>query len=217
MKNMPNKSKPAGFHPDFLRQPKDFTKDGQCSRCAGCCSSSLPVTPAELKAMKAYADKIGYVPKLPDKKDCIYLMCPFLKQGSVLEIKRTCAIYDARPEICRAFICNKTNGEIQQAYTRQTNGIMPPKSVNVWQLYNHTGLRKNGKDILYDQAPVVQLEDDFGRKIQLQVGQPVNILTESGKYMHSFMCVGLLEDAIQIASENGVQTINYTDIKSITV
>lgn len=203
---------------DFLEQPTDLTVDGQCSRCGGCCSSILPVTDRELAEMKAYADRAGFVPSIPGnpEDDTVYMMCPFLQPKTVLTTKRTCAVYDARPEICRSFICSNTNGRTQEEYMRQTGGHMPPKAVNVWKAYNLTGLRKNGKEIPYDQADVAQLEDDCGNKIQFQVGQPLNIMLESGGYMHAAMCIAIFNDGMQVARNGRIQFVAYNDIKSVS-
>ena len=75
---------------NFTNRPKDYTKDGRCSRCAGCCSSVIPVTDEELAVMKKYADGIGFEPRIPEGGgDTIYMMCPFLVPGTAVELKRT--------------------------------------------------------------------------------------------------------------------------------
>lgn len=204
---------------DFMRQPVDLTKNGQCSGCAGCCSSMIPVTEQELAEMKAYADKIGFKPELPGKPDddIVYIMCPFLQPKTVLSVRQPCAIYPARPAICRAFICNKSNQAIAKAYARIMNGKNPPKSVNVWKAYNKTGLRQNGVEISYDDAEVALLEDDDGRKIQFQVGQPLNITLMSGRYIHNAMCIKIFDNGIQVADSDGITAIAYDDIQTIHV
>lgn len=204
---------------NFMKQPTDLTENGQCSRCAGCCSATLPVTEQELAQMKAYADRIGFTPVIPgDKKDdIVYLMCPFLTPKTALTVKRTCAIYDARPEICRAFICSQKNHETLAAYTRNTGGKTPSKTVNVWKVYNKTGLRKNGVEIPYDDADFAQLEDDNGRKIQFQVGQPLNITLTNGQYLHNVICIGIFDNAMQVANEDGIRNIEYDSIQTINM
>ena len=202
-----------------MKQPTDLTANGKCSQCAGCCSSMLPVTEQELQDMKAYADKIGFKPVIPGKPedDTVYLMCPFLQPKTALTVKQTCAIYDHRPNICRAFICNKRNGQIHDEYVKLTYGKEPPKTVNVWKVYNKTGLRKHGVEIPYDDAPVGMLEDESGRKIIFQVGQPLNITTTNGEYIHNAVCIEILEEAIQVANEGGIMTIPYALIQTLTL
>ena len=167
--------------------------------------------------MKAYADKIGFTPELPGNPtdDLIYAQCPFLRLQTAPEIKRTCMVYDARPNICKAFICSQTNGETDKIYQAMSHGMTPPKCINLWKAYNKTGLRKDGKEIPYDDAPVVALEDDNGRRIIIQVGQPVNIATSDNQYFHAALCIGLLDDALQVIANGRIVNIPYDVIKTI--
>lgn len=167
--------------------------------------------------MKDYADKIGFTPKIPGNDDIIYMMCPFLQPKTALTIQQTCAIYDARPNICRAFTCNKTNGEIQKEFTKITGGKTPAKPVNTWKIYDKTGLRKDGVEISYSDADIAQLEDDDGRKIQFQVGQPLNIACHLNKYIHNALCIKIYNDGIQVATADGIEFIHYDAIQTITV
>lgn len=203
---------------NFTRQPVDFTNDGACSLCASCCSSILPVTEQELSEMKAYADKIGFTPELPGgKKDVIYLMCPFLQPKTVLTVKQRCAIYDHRPNICRAFLCNQRNKETKAKYEKLAHSI-PPKVLNVWKAYNKTGLRFKGVEISYDGAEMIGLVDDDGRVISIQIGQPVNIVLNNNQYIHAALCIGIMEYGIQVATSDGcIKTVRFDDINTVQV
>lgn len=162
---------------DILKKPKDFTRNGKCSRCGECCSSILPVTQQELTAMRAAADKKNYHPWLPDMADLIYLHCPFLMQLPV-----GCAIYEDRPAICRTFVCNKSGEENMKAYAKKANKTVKP--VNVWTVYGKTGLRFDGIDVTAENASYVELGGADGQNIfRLEVGQPVSILLKDGTFV----------------------------------
>lgn len=86
---------------------EDFTKNGECSNCGGCCMNLIPISSKELKKIKQYVKKhkikeLDTVSKWPTQKSNINLMCPFRD-----DINNCCTIYPVRPAICRDFICNK--------------------------------------------------------------------------------------------------------------
>lgn len=74
-----------------------------CMRCGDCCIDLLWVSAAEIEAMRYYAAKEGIT-----QQNRTLEACPFLDR------EHECAIYEARPEICRVFDCsrNMTNEEI---------------------------------------------------------------------------------------------------------
>lgn len=201
---------------NFTNRPKDYTKDGRCSRCAGCCSSVIPVTDEELAVMKKYADGIGFEPRIPEGGgDTIYMMCPFLVPGTAVELKRTCAVYPVRPAICRVFRCNKSNAETHSGLVKALRGKPVPRPVNVWKIYNKTGLRKGGAEIPYENETSAVLERPDGSQVEIRVGRPLNVLTYGGDYYHAFLCVGILPDAVQIAGGPEIKTIPYEDLKEV--
>ena len=80
--------------------------DGQCSNCGECCTETLPLTKGELLRLKQYAAKH----KLKEHRQAPFwdwhsvdLTCPFRNQQT-----KKCEAYQARPYICRTFICSKT-------------------------------------------------------------------------------------------------------------
>lgn len=91
---------------DYLKLPKnlnDFTKNGECSKCGGCCSNRLPLSELEIKKIKSYmrVKKIKLTVRNYPMKNMLDLICPFLDH------ENNCKIYEIRPLICKEFQCNK--------------------------------------------------------------------------------------------------------------
>lgn len=82
---------------------RDFTKNGECSRCGQCCGDFLPVTDDEIRAIRSYVIRNN----IKDQKLAILangisdITCPFQSP-----VKQKCMVYPVRPSICRTFICN---------------------------------------------------------------------------------------------------------------
>ena len=81
-------------------------ENGECSNCGECCTDMLPMTDAELREIKRYAQ----AHHLKENHRRLFLdpnatdfTCPFRNNE-----KRICEIYPVRPEICRSFICSKS-------------------------------------------------------------------------------------------------------------
>lgn len=72
---------------------------GDCRGCGECCSRFLPVSPFDRVRLEAYVRRNGIEPAEP-RAECD-LLCPYLTDG------RECAVYAARPEICRAYRCDR--------------------------------------------------------------------------------------------------------------
>lgn len=82
----------------------NYTKDGKCSGCGGCCSNLLPMSDKEVNAIKRYIKKHGIKEckhLLPTATPTIDMTCPFRDNDN-----HCCRIYEVRPEICKQFICN---------------------------------------------------------------------------------------------------------------
>jgi Fe-S-cluster containining protein len=82
--------------------------NGKCSNCGECCTDMLPVSERELQRIRQYAAKRKLsehhsAPTLVIQKSFVDLSCPFRNP-----MTRRCDIYDVRPEICRAFVCTKS-------------------------------------------------------------------------------------------------------------
>lgn len=90
---------------------KDSTKDGKCSNCGHCCSTFLPLSQGEIDRIKGYLrnhPKITEEQHVDWEKGSMYMTCAFRDSK-----KKTCKIYEVRPEICRKFICNQPKGIIR--------------------------------------------------------------------------------------------------------
>lgn len=72
---------------------------GDCRGCGECCSRFLPLTLADRVRLKTFVRAHGIDP-VPERAD-IDLLCPFLSE------ERECLVYEARPEICRAYRCDR--------------------------------------------------------------------------------------------------------------
>ncbi len=94
---------------DMLREYssiKDFTKNGECSKCGQCCSRTLPMTQKEINQIRMYIKKhnikkqVHIVNILANASfDGI---CPFLDDTK----ENKCTIYEVRPSICREYNCH---------------------------------------------------------------------------------------------------------------
>lgn len=92
-----------------MRTVCDFTENGKCSGCGSCCGRILPLSAADIKRIKKYLDRHPrikpYEPRLPlaGQGQTLNMICPFLDQSAG---KRKCMIYEARPTICREYMCS---------------------------------------------------------------------------------------------------------------
>lgn len=88
----------------------DFTENGKCSGCGNCCTNYLPMTEEEIEQIRSYIRKHGVrecnhrYRFLSDADFSIDMTCPFL---DMTKGREKCVIYEARPAICREFICRK--------------------------------------------------------------------------------------------------------------
>ena len=92
---------------DYSNGLHDFTVNGKCSGCGGCCSNVLPLTQKEIDRIHKYISnhnikRQNHIPSIV-VNGAMDMMCPFLDTSK----EKKCTIYDARPMICREFICNK--------------------------------------------------------------------------------------------------------------
>ena len=93
---------------------KDFTVNGECSRCCHCCGPLLPLKLREAQKMKELYKTNEYVRSVVDRNCTIIenehgghninLCCPFADL-----VNRKCSIYEDRPEVCRVFRCHNYN------------------------------------------------------------------------------------------------------------
>ena len=74
-------------------------KKAACDGCGECCSNFLPLTRNEITELKAYVKEHGI------KQTGSGMECPFLDKAKPW---KKCAVYEARPLICRDYQCNKS-------------------------------------------------------------------------------------------------------------
>lgn len=92
----------------------NFCKNGECSRCGGCCTPFLPMTKSEVKTVKEYLKKN---PQIKEKAlnqpffkgNDIYVRCCFYDAN-----KKECMIYPVRPLICQMYKCNQSKLKIEK-------------------------------------------------------------------------------------------------------
>lgn len=76
-----------------------FTPKGNCKGCGECCARFLPVSKFDTKRLSDYVRKHHIKPHKPTA--ALDLTCPYLTDA------KECAVYPARPEVCRAYRCDK--------------------------------------------------------------------------------------------------------------
>lgn len=80
--------------------------EGDCRGCGECCSRFVPVSVFDLRRLEPYVRKNGVRPREPRGE--LDLTCPWLTDSG------ECAVYPARPEVCRAYRCDlHKRGEIR--------------------------------------------------------------------------------------------------------
>lgn len=87
------------IHDELLKnsEVKVFYR-GDCRGCGECCSRFLPLSNHDIKRIKDFAAEHD-IEQAPERAE-IDLLCPYLTD------ERMCAIYDARPDICRIYRCD---------------------------------------------------------------------------------------------------------------
>ncbi len=86
----------------------DYTVDGKCSKCGACCSNFLPMTEEEVRTIHKYLKSHPLKEQRHNVLNGIDATCPFRSDE-----QQKCLIYEQRPSICRAFMCNHTMQQIQ--------------------------------------------------------------------------------------------------------
>ncbi len=100
---------------DYLKDMEkgvfDYTDNGKCSNCGGCCADLLPVSDKEIKHIKLYLKSHDVKEQkhvLPTMERVIDMTCPFRDERN-----RKCLIYCVRPAICRDFKCDMPKKKIE--------------------------------------------------------------------------------------------------------
>lgn len=90
----------------------DYTVNGECCQCGECCGNILPLTEKEKKEIRRYIKANGIKERremIPLAEPVYDMTCPFLQPRKK---DHKCSIYEVRPEICRAYRCDKSPIEI---------------------------------------------------------------------------------------------------------
>jgi len=85
-----------------MREIKDMTCNGKCSRCGECCGLFIPFTDKELNIIKQYVKEHNIQPTQRVVENGFIAKCCFYENGK-------CNIYEVRPYVCRDFICSRKN------------------------------------------------------------------------------------------------------------
>lgn len=124
-----------------------YTLKGNCKGCGECCSRFLPMSEFDMQRLCSYVRKHHIKPQKRVARG-IDLMCPYLTDT------KECAVYHARPEVCRTYRCDKhARGELL--------GFYGCDSAEVCDMYAVAGVLEMSNDELRKLAgePVEQMED----------------------------------------------------------
>lgn len=101
---------------DSDRHVTDFTNNGVCSQCGGCCTDLLYISEKETKTIRRYIERHNITEHTNksalDTSHAIDVTCPFLTDDG------KCQIYEVRPSICKLFKCDMSENEIMQNQNR---------------------------------------------------------------------------------------------------
>ncbi len=72
--------------------------NGDCRGCGECCSRFLPLSDHDIERIREFSTAHNI--QQSQERAEIDLLCPYLTE------EKMCAIYDARPDICRIYRCD---------------------------------------------------------------------------------------------------------------
>ena len=100
-----------------------FTPKGNCKGCGECCTRFLPMSTFDIQRLSNYVFDHNVKPHV-EVDGAIDLTCPYLDEN------KECAVYIARPEICRVYHCdNQVRGESLDFY-----GWPDAKIMDMWKV-----------------------------------------------------------------------------------
>lgn len=200
----------------MVRDTIDCTVDGRCSRCGSCCTSLLPLTPSERASIGAMVKNRGIRPSVPDGKDFVTLQCPFLRKPNVLSPAHSCAIYAERPAICRSFRCDRDRNQNMFGYVAESDDMPDREPTNVWSFFGMTGVRIDGVDVPWDDAPQVTAWSDDGKCYRFAVGRYVSLSDKRGRRIEGMVLV-IQETWMGVMDRNSMRTVKvpYLDIDEV--
>ena len=81
----------------------DNTYNGKCSKCGECCGIILPLDQEDADKIVEYVSKNNIFPQKQKLVMERKLQCPYYTGNKA----KGCAIYEARPKICKLYQCNQ--------------------------------------------------------------------------------------------------------------
>lgn len=111
------------FIEEFQAHITDNTCNGECSICGKCCGNGLGLNMEDIQRLESYLNTHNIQPTEPRLLIGIDNIpvesCPFLGEDN------KCKVYEARPTICRKFICHA-----ETMYDRyDENGELVPEEI----------------------------------------------------------------------------------------
>lgn len=105
----------------------DYTCNGQCSGCGQCCGDILHLSKEEIRTIEKYL-KTHEIEATPRNVLVSYdNTCPFRDRKN-----KICKIYEVRPQICRAYKCDKTPEEAVRNRELTNKGKLPRSMRNLF-------------------------------------------------------------------------------------
>ena len=103
---------------------QDNTCNGICSKCGECCGNILPIDQEDADKIQEYVVKNKIFPQKQHLIMTRKLQCPYYTGN----IEKGCAIYEARPKICRYFKCDLKSMSIDKFFEMQN-----AEPINMWR------------------------------------------------------------------------------------
>lgn len=116
---------------------KDLTCNGKCTKCGECCGSILPIDQEDANKIQDYVVEHQIFLQRQMLVMCQKLQCPYYTGKK----DKGCAIYEARPKICKYYQCNKKTMPIEELRT-----MIEAIPVDMWEfaLAIEKEMKKNG-------------------------------------------------------------------------
>lgn len=108
-------------------QITDYTCNGKCSSCGQCCGDILHLSKEEIRTIDKYL-KTHKVEATPRNILAVYdNTCPFRDNKN-----KICKIYEVRPQICRAYKCDRTPEDAIRTRELTNKGKLPRSMRNLF-------------------------------------------------------------------------------------
>jgi len=101
----------------------DNTCNGECSKCGECCGIVLPIDQEDANKIQEYVIKNKIFTQKQLRVMTGKWQCPYYTGNK----EKGCAIYEARPKICRYYKCDKKSMPLEEL--QKMKNTMP---VDMW-------------------------------------------------------------------------------------